>query len=287
MPRTVWQRGCSRICMPTLSVVIPSSLELAARDTAANRFTSLDNLVAAALSEYLDSNRHRMYQISTSTALVDGIAQGAISSRTLLEHGDFGLGTFENLDGEMAILDGAIYQVRADGSVTLRRDDFKIPFAVVASFQEDEHFEADDIRTLHDLELACDSHRESNNLFYALKVEGRFEAVHSRAVSELAPGTKLIDAAKEQKEFYFSNVEGTLIGIWSPVYSSSFNVPGYHFHFLSNDRSKGGHVLQCRARSLRVGLQTLCEYDIRLPIDGTFLTTDLSKDPAADLAKAE
>jgi acetolactate decarboxylase len=273
--------------MPTLTVVIPSSLDIAARDSAADRGTSLDSLVGAALSEYLDSNRHRMYQISTSTALVDGVAQGAVSVKTLLEHGDFGLGTFENLDGEMVILDGAIYQVRGDGSVKRREDDFEIPFAVVTRFQEEENFEAKGTTCLKDLELTCDPHRESNNLFYALKVEGVFEAVHARAVSSIASGKRLVDAAKEQKEFYFSSIEGTLIGLWSPVYSRSFNVPGYHFHFISKDRTKGGHVLQCRARTLRVGFQMLCEYDVRLPNAGTFLSADLSKDPAAELAKAE
>jgi acetolactate decarboxylase len=273
--------------MPNLTVVIPSSLDIAARDSAANRGTSLDNLVGTALGEYLDSDRHRMYQISTSTALVDGIAQGAASSQTLLEHGDFGLGTFENLDGEMVILEGAIYQVSADGTVKRRDDDFEIPFAVVTRFHEERSFEAKGIGCLKELELVCDPHRESNNLFYALKVEGVFEAVHARAVSSIAPGTRLVDAAKEQKEFYFSNIEGTLIGLWSPAYSSSFNVPGYHFHFISKDRTKGGHVLQCRARTLRAGLQMLCEYDVRLPIAGTFLAADLSKDPAAELAKAE
>jgi acetolactate decarboxylase len=273
--------------MPTLTVVIPSSLDNAARDSAASRGTSLDNLVGAALGEYLDSNRHRMYQISTSTALVDGVAQGAVSVKTLLEHGDFGLGTFENLDGEMVILDGAIYQVRGDGSVKHREDDFEIPFAVVTRFQEEENFEAKGTTCLKDLELTCDSHRESNNLFYALKVDGVFEAVHARAVSSIASGKRLVDAAREQKEFYFGSIEGTLIGLWSPAYSRSFNVPGYHFHFISKDRTKGGHVLQCRARTLRVGFQMLCEYDVRLPNAGTFLSADLSKDPAAELAKAE
>jgi len=273
--------------MPTLTVVIPSSLDIAARGSAADRRTSLDNLVGAALSEYLDANRHRMYQISTSTALVDGLSQGAVSAQILLEHGDFGLGTFENLDGEMVILDGAIYQVKGDGSVKRRDDDFTIPFAVVTRFQEEENFEAKGIGCFKDLEVACDPHRESNNLFFALKVEGVFEAVHVRSVSSIASGTRLVDAAKEQKEFYFSNIEGTLVGLWSPVYSSAFNVPGYHFHFISKDRTKGGHVLQCRARTLRVGLQMLCEYDVRLPTEGTFLSADLSKDPAAELAKAE
>jgi acetolactate decarboxylase len=120
-----------------------------------------------------------------------------------------------------------------------------------------------------------------------LKVEGRFDSIHARAVNRVAPGTGLIDAAKTQKEFRFDNIEGSLVCLWSPSFSSSFNVPGYHFHFISKDRTKGGHVLDCRAKTLRVGLQMLCEYNIRLPNEGSFLTAGLSRDPAADLAKVE
>lgn len=228
-----------------------------------------------------------MYQISTSVALIEGVDKGSVSSRTLLQHGDFGLGTFENLDGEMIIVDRAIYQVRSDGTVTHREDDFQIPFAVVTHFQQDEEFETTAIRCLKDLELACDPHRESSNLFYALRVDGRFQTVRARAVSGIAPGTRLVDAAKKQSEFRFSDIEGTLIGLWSPRYSSSFNVPGYHFHFISKDRTKGGHVLECSAGTLRVGLQMLFEYDVRLPDTGPFLAADLGKDPAATLAKVE
>jgi acetolactate decarboxylase len=273
--------------MPTLTVVIPLSLDAAARDTAGRRRTSLDAVVGAALGEYLNSQRHRMYQISTSGAVVQGADMGAICSFTLLEHGDFGLGTFENLDGEMVIFEGAIYQVRSDGSVKRREDNFQIPFAVVTRFQEETSVQSGAIRCLRDLELACDPLRESNNLFYALKIDGTFDAVHARAVSGIAPGTRLVDAAKEQKEFRFNNIEGTLVCLWSPNYSSSFNVPGYHFHFISGDRTKGGHVLDCSAKSLRVGVQMLCEYDVRLPDKGSFLTTDLSNDPAAALRKVE
>ena len=64
-------------------------------------------------------------------------------------------------------------------------------------------------------------------------------------------------------------------------------MPGYHFHFISKDRTKGGHVLDCSAQQLRVSIQFVSEYDVRLPEAGSFLTTDLNGDPASDLAKAE
>ena len=273
--------------MPILNIVVPASVEASLYAAASRRGTSVDSVVGAALIDYLKSDGHRMYQISTSDALVEGVYSGAISSRYLLLHGDFGLGTFENLDGEMVIADGAIYQVHSDGIVLRREDDFQIPFAVITRFQEEEQFETGPIASMYDLERACDPHRESDNLFYAFRIDGVFEKVHARAVSAVGAGTRLVEAARTQGEFEFNNVEGTLVCFWSPSYSRAFNVPAYHFHFLSRDRSKGGHVLDLSAAKLRVGVQMLCEYDVRLPDQGSFLTTDLRRDPASDLAKTE
>jgi acetolactate decarboxylase len=59
-----------------------------------------------------------LYQISTSSALVEAVYGGSVYSSVLLEHGDFGLGTFEGLDGE-------IYQVAE--RVRHRSDDFLAP----------------------------------------------------------------------------------------------------------------------------------------------------------------
>jgi acetolactate decarboxylase len=273
--------------MPILNIVVPASIESALRETARSRATSIDSLVGVALGEYLKSDRHRMYQISTSGALVEGVYSGTVLSRSLLEHGDFGLGTFENLDGEMVIVDGAIYQVRCDGTVLHRQDEFPIPFAVITRLEDQAVFETGKIGCLKDLELACDPHRESENLFYAFRVDGAFDNVHARAVSGVVAGTRLMDAAKKQGEFSYTGIEGTLVCFWSPSYSSSFNVPGYHFHFISKDRTRGGHVLDCSAGPLRIGVQMLTEYDVRLPDTGMFLTADLSRNPTSDLAKTE
>ncbi len=132
--------------MPNLNVVIPSSLATILNDAVVKRASSLDSVVTAALSQYFEIDRHRAYQISTSAALVQGAYDGAVSSRTLLAHGDFGLGTFEHLDGEMVVLDGDIYQVRGDGTVQHRQDNFCIPFAVVSRFQPDESFDRGSLR---------------------------------------------------------------------------------------------------------------------------------------------
>src|SRR5438270_3959022 len=226
-----------------------------------------------------------LYQISTSSALVEGVYSGSVCSSVLLEHGDFGLGTFEDLDGEMVILDGEVYQVAY--RVRHRTDDFLVPFASITHFRAKSSFEIDNVTTFKDLELACDQQRISDNLFYALRLDGIFETIHARGVHPVPRSTRLLDAAKMQSEFHFENIVGTLVGFWSPRYSSSFSIPGYHLHFISKDRTKGGHVLECTTQKLKAGIQVLSEYDIRLPDSGPFLTTNLSKDPASDLAKTE
>jgi acetolactate decarboxylase len=182
-------------------------------------------------------------------------------------------------------LEGEIFQ--ASGNVRRRADDFPVPFASVTYFQEDAVFEIGNSMSLKGIESACDRHRESENLFYALRLDGVFDHVRARAVHPVPQGTRLLDAAKTELEFDFSNTEGTLVCLWSPRYSSAFSVPGYHFHFISKDRTKGGHVLNCSAQRLRASVQQVSEYDVRLPAAGPFLTANLSRDPASDLAKTE
>jgi acetolactate decarboxylase len=144
------------------NLAIPTSLTAILKDAVVKRASSLDSVVAAALSQYFQSGRHRAYQISTSAAFVQGVVyDGAVLSRTLLANGDFGLGTFEHLDVEMVVLDGDIYQVRGDGSVQRRQDDFRVPFAVASRFQAEESFDIHAVASLNDLERACDPHRES------------------------------------------------------------------------------------------------------------------------------
>src|ERR1700755_742723 len=155
-----------------------------------------------------------LYQISISTALVEGVHSGSIPSSVLLDHGDFGLGTFEGLDGEMVILGGQIYQVT--DRVRHRTDDFLVPFASITHFPAKSSFEIDHVACLRDIELACDQQRISDNLFYALRLDGVFETIHARAVHAVPQNTRLVDAAKTQREFQFGNIEGTLVGFWSP-----------------------------------------------------------------------
>ena len=145
------------------------------------------------------------------------------------------------------------------------------PFAVVTRFSPDIDVETTPVASFRDLEAQCDQHRNSGNIFYAVRLDGHFARVRTRA----------------QSEFHFSDVSGTLIGLWSPGFSSAFSVAGYHFHFLSSDRQHGGHLLDVAAGQLRLRIEALNDFHLALPESEAFLKADLSKNTAEELAYAE
>jgi acetolactate decarboxylase len=246
-----------------------------------------DHLVERALAEYLGVEHHTLYQVSTAGALVEGIYQGAVSVGVVREHGDFGLGTFEDLDGEMVVLDGHVFRVSSSGDVHEVPDDATTPFAVVTRFGDPDTLVLDAVTDLAALTGAVDSMRDSANVFFAVRVDGRFDAVHVRAACRTAPGVPLAIATEQQSEFELAGVDGTMVGFWSPPYASGVEIAGYHLHFLTDDRAAGGHVLDCRGQGLRVRVQEESDVHLALPDTAAFRDADLTRDPTADLDKAE
>jgi acetolactate decarboxylase len=273
--------------MPRLDTVISQGLWAALLDQARRMHEPLAHVVSRALAEYLRVSHHTLYQVSTATALVEGIYQGAVRVGILREHGDLGLGTFENLDGEMVVVDGQFFQVRADGSVRECDDDMLSPFAVVTRFAPEAAVTLAQCPDLSHLTGRFDSLRHSDNVFFALRVDGHFDYVHTRAMCRTEEGVPLVQAAAVQPEFEFHDVSGTVVGFWTPEYAKTLNVPGYHLHFVSANRKRGGHLLQCRGSNLHLQIQREGDYRIALPETEDFLKADLRRDPAEDLARAE
>jgi acetolactate decarboxylase len=270
-----------------LVVDVPASLEGALEEEKARSGRSTSSIVAAALAQHLEKPLHTVFQVSTSGALVAGVYDREVSVQAILQHGNFGLGTFANLDGEMVVVDGRVYQVKGSGKVLEASGDAGAPFAVVTWFEPETDVSISPMASLRDLEARCDGFRQSGNIFYAIRLDGAFRRVRTRAVNPPEPGTRLIDAAKAQSEFAFTDIEGTLVGLWSPGFSSAFSVSGYHFHFLSADRQHGGHLLDVAADGLRLRVQALTDFHLALPESEAFLKADLSKNTAKELAYAE
>jgi acetolactate decarboxylase len=273
--------------MPSVTADIPASLKIALDNEIARVGADQSAVVTAALSEYLGIPVHTLFQVSISGALVAGVYDKEVSVKSILEHGDFGLGTFANLDGEMVVLDGRVYQVQGTGRVSESAPNAGIPFAVVTRFSPQIETDTRPIASFKDLEDCCNRYRSSGNIFYAIRLDGRFNRVRTRAVNSPLPGTRLVDAAKVQSEFSFTDIDGTLVGLWSPGFSSAFSVAGYHFHFISTDRRHGGHLLDVESGRLRLRVEPLTEFHLALPESEAFLKADLSKNTAEELAYAE
>ena len=228
-----------------------------------------------------------IYLCAPVNAVVEGIYQERIPFSKILQHGDFGLGTFDSLDGEMIVLDGHVYQITGDGQVHEVGGEATTPFACVTFYAPASHDDLDE-------ELGYAAFQDwilrllpSPNLFYALRLEGTFAHVKVRSVPRQENYRPLVEVVAHQPVFEFAEVEGTLAGFFSPAFLESLTVPGLHLHFLSADRTQGGHLLECRPRRLRAGVQFISTLELGLPMSLDYLTWDLRSDIGADLDMIE
>ncbi|OSP53813.1 acetolactate decarboxylase [Pseudoruegeria sp. SK021] len=273
--------------MTRIEVDLPNSLLLELDRQAAASAQGRSQMIASILAEHMGERLHTIFQVSTSGALVAGVFDREVSVSTLLEHGDFGLGTFAGLDGEMVVLDGVAYQVHGTGAVKVAAKDAGAPFAAVTRFSADETGCSGTIMDMKTLTEACDRFRKSENIFYAIRLDGCFDRISTRAVKPPVEGVGLAEASKSEGLFSFEDITGTLVGIWSPAFSSAFSVPGYHFHFISEDHQHGGHLLDIAASDLKVQVNALTDFHLVLPETEKYLKADLSQNNADDLAYAE
>lgn len=270
-----------------LETQISDSLWQALQERSASSGQSVSHIVQAALAEALDVEHHSMFQVSTSGAIVEGLYQGCVSVGDLRRHGDLGLGTFEDLDGEMILIDGHCYQARSDGTVTEAPDDELTPFASVVSFAADQTHPLPNVASWPDLTGQLDGLRTSANAILAIRATGHFDTVRVRAACKHESGTDLVSAVSDQAIFNFTDIEGSLVGFWSPEYTQAIAIAGYHVHFISADRQHGGHVLDLTAHDLPVDLHVVSDLHLAIPETAEFLAADLGGDTTDALDKAE
>jgi acetolactate decarboxylase len=227
-------------------------------------------------------------QVSVINALLIGLYGGVMPIPELLRYGDFGVGTLDHLDGELIILDGRAYQVRGDGMVVEVGPDRSTPFAIVTPFVQDGEFPCTRIGSLSDLDARLDEALRPKNNFLAVRVDGRFASITLRSVRRQEPPYRpLGDVAKGQSVWTHENVSGTLVGVRCPAWVVGLNVPGYHWHFLSDDRKVGGHVLDCGVREGRVLYDVCRDWLIRLDGSAEFNGVELGEDLGHDLRRVE
>ncbi|MBF0334521.1 MAG: acetolactate decarboxylase [Alphaproteobacteria bacterium] len=248
-----------------------------------------DEIVAQALRKFLAEapSDNAVYLSAPLNALVEGIYCDDTTYAKVKRHGDFGIGTFNDLDGEMVMLDGRIFRIGGDGAIHTVEESVKTPFACVCHFTAHTVEEIDRPLDHHGLMALLEDLLPSRNMLYAIRVDGLFSRVRVRSVARQEEYRPLVEVAREQAEFVREDVKGTLAGFWTPSFLASVSVPGWHLHFLSDDLKTGGHLLDCASTRMTVALQHVPRLRMDLPVTLDFLTADFTRDMKKDLDEAE
>jgi acetolactate decarboxylase len=229
-----------------------------------------------------------LVQFSLLAALAAGDYGGGEPLSEVRKSGDFGLGTFDRLDGEMILLDGDFYQVKADASVHRRGGDDSTPFATVTFFDKDGAFTDVSAASLSELDQWFDRQLPNAQLPIAIRLQGRFDELTLRsAPPQKPPYRPLANVIDQQVTWQRRNVPGTLVGFRCPKWMGTLNVAGYHWHFLSDDRTIGGHVLDCRVKGATAAYDECATVTLRLPKSKSFATIDMAEVSEADVDKIE
>ena len=275
--------------MESHHLTTPISLDLwqALQSRSRSSGQSVASIVQATLAEALDLDHDSVFQVSTSGAIFDGVFEGFVTIADLRRHGDFGLGTFDGIDGELIMLDGHAYWARSDGSVHEAPDDALTPFASVCWHRADARASWPEVASWQEALERLDGLRESENAAVGIRIDGLFTSLRLRAACRSSSGVDLATATRSQAEFEHESVRGTMVGFWSPSYASAISIPGYHMHFISDDRSSGGHVLDAQGSDLGVELNWTNDLRLAVPASGAFLEADLASHDAAAMAAVE
>ena len=231
--------------------------------------------------------RPPVYLSAPIAALVEGILREDTTIGTVRAHGDHGIGTFNDLDGEMVLIDNIVYRLRPEGGADVIGDEVQTPFACSTFFHGDTEERLADPIAGDDFEHHLASMLPSKNLVYAVRIDGHFDHVRARLVPKQANYRPLVEVAKIQTVFEFSDIAGSMVGFWTPSFLQSVHVPGFHLHFISADRTRGGHVLGIASRDVVVRLQHAPKVELGLPLTLDFLTMEQTRDVDADVASAE
>lgn len=199
--------------------------------------------LAGHIRDYIQArcSNDEVFQVETIGRLIDGNFTGSMRYGEVMKHGDFGLGTFVDLDGEMAAVDGRFWHFGPGGHGSPVDPDTMTPFAVVKFFRPDITFHLDGPCTMEELEAAVDARLPVKEQLCAVRARGRFRSAHFRVVLRQDHPSTLAEAAKTQSEQDMEALDGQLVGFRFPGDSAPVEVPGYHLHLIADEGRIGGH----------------------------------------------
>jgi acetolactate decarboxylase len=209
---------------------------------------------------------HELFQASTVEALLGGAYDGDLSLDELLEHGDLGLGTLNGLDGELIVLDGEAFRANLDCSLVRPDGSARTPYAVVVPFTPGSPVKLEGPISESELEARLAGALEQPDRPVAVRIDGHFDAVRVRSVpAQRPPYPPLAEAIAHEHILELSDVSGTMVGFCFPDALDGIELLGWHLHFASQDRQRGGHVLGCLLREGIAHVDSATDLHVELP----------------------
>jgi acetolactate decarboxylase len=207
-----------------------------------------------------------LFQVSAYYPMSLGAFEGNLTYGDLAGHGDFGIGAFNGMDGEMIALDGAFFQVRTDGVPRAVDMSLKTPFAMVTFFDADQTVHVQEALNYSQLTAYIDNLLPTQDGIYAIKIHGDYSQATTRSVpQQTKPYPTLAEVVKNQTTFQLSNVFGTAVGYRCPNYMNGTDVPGYHLHFLTDSHTAGGHLLNCVTSNVTIEIDHIESFEMTTP----------------------
>ncbi len=218
-----------------------------------------------------------IWQNTPSISLENGFYDGLSTVAELRRHGNQGIGAFDQLDGEMVGVDGTFYRVTEDSVAHVPGDQETLPFCMVTNFgATTESHELPQDMSKERLFEWVDGVLGTRNLFYSLRIDGTFRTVQSRCLPrQERPFPLLKDVEKTQAEYSYEEIEATMVGFRAPAYVGRTSPPEYHLHFISADRTFGGHVISFVGCHATLTVERVEKQEILYPTSPEFAEKDL------------
>jgi acetolactate decarboxylase len=209
---------------------------------------------------------HALFQTSTIEALLGGAFDGDVTLSEVLEHGDLGLGTLNGLDGELIVADGEAWKADADCMLIRAPVSSKTPYSVVVPFTPGAPIALRQPVEYAGVGPAIGHRLQRSTRPVAVRIDGHFEQVRVRSVpKQRRPYRKLAQVLAEQHVSNLLDVSGTMVGFGFPDALNGIEMIGWHLHFASEDRTRGGHVLHFSLRSGVAHVDDATELHVELP----------------------
>lgn len=214
-----------------------------------------------------EGDRRPLVQVGTFDYLTQPDFTGLATVRDIADGRTLGIGTFANLDGELIMVGGTVYQVRPDG--TPRRADLstRTPFMQAIRFRTQMDAAVPPGTKCADMSTLITNTAGKANGIIAVRVRGTFTDLVTRSVTADPPPFQPLSATiAEQTVFPLGERRAVLVGFWQGKDALGIGQDGLHLHGLTAERDAGGHVLSCTAGSdVQLSIQVITQVSLRTP----------------------